>query len=132
MRKVVRTNKAPQPRAAYSQAIVANGFVFLAGQLALNPETNEFELGDIRSETRLALENMRALLEASGSSLHDVERVRVFLADLNDFEGMNEVYRAFFPVDPPVRTTVGVALSRIKVEIDCIAQLQRTRKKKRV
>jgi 2-iminobutanoate/2-iminopropanoate deaminase len=132
MRKVVRTNKAPQPRAAYSQAIVANGFVFLAGQLALNPETNEFELGDIRSETRLALENMRALLEASGSSLHDVVRVRVFLADLNDFEGMNEVYREFFPVDPPVRTTVGVALSRIKVEIDCIAQLQRTRKKKRV
>jgi 2-iminobutanoate/2-iminopropanoate deaminase len=131
MRKVIRTNKAPQPRAAYSQAIVADGFVFLAGQVALNAETNEYVLGDIRSETRLTLENLRALLEASGSSLRDVVSVRVFLADLNDFEGMNEVYQEFFPEDPPVRTTVGVALAKIKVEIDCVAVLKRARKKKR-
>jgi len=131
MRKVIRTKVAPQPRAAYSQAIVANGFVFLAGQLALDPKTNDFVLGDIRSETRLTLENMRALLQASGSSIKDVVSVRVFLADMSDFEGMNEVYREFFPVDPPVRTTVGVTLSKIKVEIECVAVLRRAGKKKR-
>ena len=131
MRKVIRTNKAPQPRAAYSQAIVADGFAFIAGQVALNAETNEYVLGDIRSETRLALENLRALLEASGSSLRDVVSVRVFLADMNDFAGMNEVYQEFFSEDPPVRTTVGVALVKIKVEIDCVAVLSRTQKTKR-
>ncbi len=127
MHKVVRTSLAPRPRGVYSQAIVADGFVFVAGQGPANPETNELELGDIRSETRRTLENIRAILNSAGSSLRDVVRVGVFLADIKDFEAMNSVYRKFFPVDPPARTTVGVELPKIKVEIDCIARLSRRR-----
>ncbi len=130
MRRVIRTSKAPQPRGVYSQAIVADGFVFVAGQASINPETNELELGDIRSEVRRTLENIRAILEAAGSSLREVVRVGVFLADMNDFAAMNEVYRKFFPEDPPARTTVGAELPKIKVEIDCIARVRGTPKGK--
>lgn len=124
MRKVISTSYAPRPRGVYSQAIVANGFVYVAGQGPVNPETNELELGDIRSETRRTLENIRAILEAAGSSLRHVIRVGVFLADITDFAAMNEVYREFFPEDPPARTTVGAQLPRIKIEIDCVALLR--------
>jgi 2-iminobutanoate/2-iminopropanoate deaminase len=127
MRKVVRTTEAPRPRGIYSQAILADGFVFVAGQGAVNPQTNDLELGDIRSETRRTLENIRAILEAAGSSLRDVVRVGVFLADINDFAALNEVYREFFPEDPPARTTVGAQLPKIKVEIDCVARLRKDR-----
>ncbi len=127
MHKVVKTSLAPRPRGVYSQAIVADGFVFVAGQGPISPETNELELGDIRSETRRTLENIRAILNSAGSSLRDVVRVSVFLADIKDFDAMNSVYRNFFPVDPPARTTVGVKLPKIKVEIDCIARLSRRR-----
>jgi 2-iminobutanoate/2-iminopropanoate deaminase len=127
MHKVVKTSLAPRPRGVYSQAIVADGFVFVAGQGPINPETNELELGDIRSETQRTLENIRAILNSAGSSLRDVVRVGVFLADIKDFDAMNSVYRKFFPVDPPARTTVGVDLPKIKVEIDCIARSPRRR-----
>lgn len=123
MRKVVRTTLAPRPRGVYSQAIVADGFVFVAGQGPANPQTNELELGDIRAETQRTLENIRAILIAAGSSLQEVVRVGVFLADIKDFDAMNSVYRKFFPTDPPARTTVGVQLPKIKIEIDCIARL---------
>ncbi len=125
MRKVVRTSDAPQPKGVYSQAIVAQGFVFVAGQACVNPQTNEYEFGDIQSETRRTLQNIRAILEGAGSSLKEVVRVGVFLADMNDFAGMNEVYKQFFPENQPARTTVGAQLSRIKVEIDCIACLRK-------
>jgi 2-iminobutanoate/2-iminopropanoate deaminase len=129
MRKVVRTSEAPQPRGVYSQAIVADGFVFVAGQAAVNPQTNELELGDVRSETRRTLQNIRAILEAAGSSLREVVRVGVFLSDINDFAAMNEVYREFFPEDAPARTTVGAQMPKIKVEIDCIARVRKGRKR---
>jgi 2-iminobutanoate/2-iminopropanoate deaminase len=125
MRKVIRTSEGPQPRGPYSQAIVADGFVFVAGQAPVNPSTNELELGDVGSETRRTLENIRAILEAAGSSLRDVVRVGVFLADIKDFDAMNAVYREFFPQDQPARTTVGAQLPKIKVEIDCIARLSK-------
>ena len=128
MRKVIRTSEGPRPRGPYSQAIVADGFVFVAGQASVNPSTNELELGDVRSETRRTLQNIRAILEAAGSSLRDVVRVGVFLADMKDFDGMNAVYREFFTEDPPARTTVGAQLSKIKVEIDCIARVSKLRK----
>jgi len=127
MRKVIRTLNAPRPRGPYSQAIVAGGFVFVAGQIPVNPETNELELGDIRSQTHRTLENVRRVLEAAGSSLRDIVRVGVFLADLNDFAAVNEVYEKFFPVDPPARSTVGAQLPKIKIEIDCIAQVSKSR-----
>jgi len=126
MRKVVRTREAPQPKGVYSQAIVADGFVFVAGQGAINPQTNQFEYGDVRSEARRTLENIRAILDAASSSLRDVVRVGVFLADMKDFDAMNEVYRQFFPEDPPARTTVGVQLGgKMKIEIDCVARLRK-------
>jgi 2-iminobutanoate/2-iminopropanoate deaminase len=128
MRKVIRTSEGPRPRGPYSQAIVADGFVFVAGQASVNPSTNELELGDVRSETRRTLQNIRAILEAAGSSLRSVVRVGVFLANMKDFDGMNAVYREFFTEDPPARTTVGTQLSKIKVEIDCIARVRKPRK----
>jgi len=130
MRKVILTSTAPTPRGIYSQAIVAGGFVFVAGQAAIDPKTNELELGDIRSEARRKLSNIQAILKAAGSSMRDVVRVGVFLADMNDFGAMNEVYREFFPEDPPARTTVGVQLPKIKIEIDCIARLRKARKRR--
>lgn len=130
MRKVVLSSGAPQPRGVYSQAIVAEGFVFVAGQACVNPQTNEYEYGDIQAETRRTLQNIRAILEAAGSSLQNVVRVGVFLADMKDFAGMNEVYKQFFPEAPPARTTVGAQLLKIKVEIDCIARVGKRGKKR--
>ena len=128
MRKVVRSTDVPRPRGPYSPAIVADGFVFVAGQGPINPRTNELELGDIRLETRRTLENIRAILAAAGSSLREVVRVGVFLSDMKDFDAMNEVYRQFFPEDPPARTTVGAQLPKIKIEIDCIARLRKPKR----
>ena len=127
MRKVVRTPRAPRARGPYSQAIVADGFVFVAGQGPINPESNQLDLGNIRSQTKRTLENLRAILVTAGSSLRDVVRVSVFLADMKDYEAMNEVYRKFFPTDPPARTTVGARLpkTKMKIEVDCIARLPR-------
>ena len=128
MRKVIRTTHAPRPRGVYSQAIVDGDFVFVAGQGPISPVTNELELGDIRSETRRTLANIQAILQAAGCTLRDVVRVGVFLADLKDFDAMNEVFRKFFPEDPPARTTVGCSLPQIKIEIDCIARLPKDRR----
>lgn len=126
MRKVIKTSKAPEPSGVYSQGIVSGDFVFVAGQGSINPESNELELGDIRSETRRVLKNISAILEEAGSSLSNAIRMGVFLADMKDFDGMNEVFREFFPNNPPARTTVGCSLPEIKVEIDCMARLNST------
>ena len=130
MRKVVKSKKAPRPRGPYSPAIVSGGFVFVAGQAAINAETDEMELGDVQAETRRTLENIKAILEAAGSSLKDVVRVGVFLSDMKNFAAMNEIYKEYFPTNPPARTTVGVSMPKIKVEIDCIAQVSKSRKRK--
>ncbi len=128
MRKVIRTPDAPRPRGVYSQAIVADGFVFVAGQIPVNPKTNELELGDVKSEARLTLRNLQAVLQAAASSLRDIVRIGVFLADLKDFAAMNEVFAEFFPEDPPARTTVAATLPKIKIEIDCIARVRKKRR----
>jgi 2-iminobutanoate/2-iminopropanoate deaminase len=127
MRKSIVTPNAPKPTGPYSHAVVADGFIFVAGQGPSNPKTGRMELGDIKSETRRALLNIQAILEAAGCSLKDVVRVGVFLADLQDFESMNDVYREFFQEEQPARTTVGVQLPGIKIEIDCVARLSLAR-----
>lgn len=122
-RETVRTEAAPPAIGPYSQAVKAGGFVFVSGQLPLDPGTGQLIGRDIKQQTRRALENVAAILAASGSSLEKVVRCGVFLKDMNDFGPMNEEYTSFFKDQPPARTTVQVAkLPRdALIEIDAIA-----------
>jgi 2-iminobutanoate/2-iminopropanoate deaminase len=124
MRNAILTDKAPKPLGPYSQAIVDSGLIFVAGQGCTNPATGKLELGDVRSETKRAFENVRAILEAAGSSLDDILKCNVYLRDINDFAAMNEVYATFFKAPFPARTTIqaGALPGGIAVEIDCIAK----------
>jgi len=123
-KKTVSSPEFPKQLGPYSHAVVAGGFVFVAGQGPINPKTQKMELGDIKSETRLELTNISNILKAANSSIDNVVKVSVFLADLNDFEAMNEVYREFFKDNYPARTTVqSVLRSGRKIEIDCIARV---------
>jgi 2-iminobutanoate/2-iminopropanoate deaminase len=126
MREAVSTSGAPAAIGPYSQAIRAGAFVFVSGQIALDPDTGALVPGGVAAETRQALQNLRAVLSASGASLGQVVRTTVFLADLAEFAAMNEVYAGFFPQPPPARATVQVArLPRdARVEIDAIAVLE--------
>jgi 2-iminobutanoate/2-iminopropanoate deaminase len=125
MKRVVKTTEGPAPLAPYSQAIIANGFVFVSGQGPIDPKTGKIVLGDIRSQTKLVLDNIARILEAAGSSLDKAVKCSVFLKEINDFTAMNEVYRTYFKENPPARTTVqaGDIFGGIGVEIDCIATL---------
>ena len=123
-KRVVSSPDFPQPIGPYSEAVVAGGFVFVSGQGPFNTQTQKMELGDIKSETRLELTNISNILKASNSSLENVVKVSVFLADLSDFDAMNEVYREFFKDNLPARTTVqAVLLTKRKVVFDCIARV---------
>jgi 2-iminobutanoate/2-iminopropanoate deaminase len=121
----IATDRAPKAIGPYSQAIRANGFVFLSGQIALDPNTQRVIEGGVAQQTEQVLENLKAVVEAAGSSLHHVVKTTVFLADMNDFAAMNEIYSRYFIRNPPARSTVEVArLPRdARVEIDLIALL---------
>jgi len=123
MREIVSTEHGPKAIGPYSQAVKANGFVFISGQIALNPATGQLVEGGIAEQTERVLENLRGILEAAGSSMHKAVRAGVFLKDMNDFAAMNEVYARYFPTAAPARSTVEVArLPRdVRVEIDLIA-----------
>ena len=123
-RNAILTDKAPRPIGPYSQAIVEDGFIFVAGQGCANPATGKLELGDVRSETKRVFENMRAILEAAGSSLDKVVKCNVYLRDINDFAAMNQVYATMFSAPFPARTTIqaGALPGGIAVEIECIAR----------
>lgn len=109
---------------AYSDAVLVNGFVFVSGQAAVDFVNSKFILGSIEEETRRTLENIKAILEASGSSLNDVVKCTVHLSSIGDFDRYNAVYSEYFPGIKPSRTTVQSVLAEgIKVEIDCIAKL---------
>jgi 2-iminobutanoate/2-iminopropanoate deaminase len=125
MKDVVLTDRGPKPIGPYSQAIRANGFLFVSGQVALDPKTGEMTSTDIRQQTERVLENVKGILEASGSNLHHVVKTTVFLKDINDFATMNEVYARYFTAAPPARSTVPVARlpKDALVEIDVIAAL---------
>ncbi|GBC98097.1 2-iminobutanoate/2-iminopropanoate deaminase [bacterium HR17] len=121
-RQPVQTPNAPTPKAPYSQAIVANGCVFVSGQVAIDPATGEPRHGAFEDELRLALRNLQAILEAAGSSLDKVVKVTVFLADMGNFPKLNEVYREFFSPPYPARTTVQAQPpGGFQVEVECIA-----------
>ena len=123
VRSTVHTDDAPRAIGPYSQAVRAGGFVFCSGQLALDPDTGQLVQGDTKAQTNRALQNIRAVLEAAGSSLEKVVRTTVYLANMNDFGMMNEMYMSFFRENPPARSTVEVSrLPReARVEIDAIA-----------
>lgn len=123
-KRAISSPAFPKPLGPYSHAVTAGGFVFVAGQAPINPQTQQLELGDIRSETRRELENISTILKTSGSSIENVVKVSIHLVDLKDFDAMNEVYREFFKSDYPARTTTQAVLrSGRKIEIDCIAVL---------
>jgi 2-iminobutanoate/2-iminopropanoate deaminase len=112
----------PAPRGPYSPAVRAGDFIFLAGQVPVDPTTDNISPGDIRHETRLVLGNVKRLLEGVGASLADVVKVGVYLADGSEFAQMNEVYAEFFDDSKPARTTIVCRfMADIRIEIDCIA-----------
>ena len=119
----IRTDRAPQAIGPYTQAVKANGMVFASGQIPLDPETMQIVDGDIRVQTERVLKNLKAVLEAAGTSLDRVVKTTVYLSDMNDFTAMNEVYSTYFAVNRPARSTVQAArLPRdARVEIDVIA-----------
>ena len=123
MKEVIATDRGPKAIGPYSQAIRANGFLFVSGQIPLDPATQQLVSGDVRAQTERVLENLKGILEAAGSSLDRVVRATVFLADMNEFAAVNEVYGRYFQTQPPARSTVQVArLPRdARVEIDVIA-----------
>lgn len=123
MKEIIATAKAPKAIGPYSQAVKANGFFFLSGQIPLHPETGEITGRTIEEQTERVLENMQGVLESAGLSLADVVKTTVFVKDLGSFPKMNEVYARYFPDNPPARSTVEVSrLPRdVQVEIEAIA-----------
>lgn len=123
MKQVISTEKAPSAIGPYSQAIRIGNLVFCSGQIPIDPATGEFVSGGIKEQTEQVLKNLTAVLESAGATLQNVVKTTVFLADMNDFAAMNEVYARFFSDNKPARSTVQAArLPRdAKVEIECIA-----------
>jgi 2-iminobutanoate/2-iminopropanoate deaminase len=122
-RQIVRTDKAPKAVGPYSQAVVANGFVFTAGQIPLDPATGETVEGGITEQTQQVLKNLSAVLEAAGTSFEHVVKATVFLTTLDDFQAMNAVYTQYFTDNFPARSTIGnINLPRgARVEIEMVA-----------
>ncbi len=124
-KRIVRTDAAPEAVGPYSQAVVAGGQVYCAGQIALDPTSGTLVAGGIEDQTRQVISNLRSVLASAGAGLEHVAKTTVFLQDLNDLAAMNGAYHEFFPKEPPARTTVEAArLPRdVKIEIDAIAVL---------
>ena len=123
MRKVIYSNEAPKPLGGYSQGVVGGGLIFVSGQLPIDPKTNKFIEQDIKKQTRQIFKNIERILATEGAGLKDILKISVFLLTLNDFKGMDEVFRESFSVEPPARTTSTVKEfpSEVLIEIDVIA-----------
>ena len=123
MKQIVATDRAPKAIGPYSQAVIYNGIAYLSGQIPLDPATGQMVEGDIAVQTERVLENLKAVLEACGSSFGQVLKTTVFLKDMGEFPRMNEVYARYFNENPPARATVEAArLPRdVRVEIEAIA-----------
>lgn len=125
MRDAIRTSTAPSAIGPYSQAVKAGGFVFVSGQIPIDPSTGQIVQGDIATQTHRVITNLREILSAAGSSLDKVVRSTVYLADMGDFAAMNEVYGTYFTTPAPARSTIqaGKLPKDARVEIDVIAAL---------
>ena len=123
MKKKISTDKAPQAIGPYSQAIEANGFVFVSGQIPIDPKTGSLVGGGIREQVKQVMENGKAVLAAAGCGMVHVVKTTIYLRNIGDFAAVNEVYGAYFPAEPPARATVEVSRlpKEAEVEIDFIA-----------
>ena len=123
--KIIETKNAPGAVGAYSQGIVSNGFVYSSGQLPLVPETGELISDDVKKATKQSLENVKAIVEAGGSSVEKIVKVNIFLDDVNDFAAVNEVYAEYFTEHKPARSCVEVANlpKKALIEIEAIAEI---------
>ncbi len=123
MKKVIYSEEAPKPLGVYSQGVFGGGFIFISGQLPVNPKTNEFVEPDIKKQTRQVLKNIEKILAVKGASLKDILKISAFLGSLDNFKEMNEVFKEFFSIEPPARTTSTVKEfpPGVLIEIDAIA-----------
>lgn len=123
VREVIATDKAPGAIGPYSQGIAAGSFVFTSGQLPVDMATGELEINDMKKAAKNSLDNVKAILEASGASMADIVKTTVFLTDMNDFAAVNEVYATYFDAAPPARSCVAVAAlpKGAKIEIEAVA-----------
>lgn len=125
-KEVITTSGAPKPVGAYSQAVKSGNFLFVSGQIPLDPETGKIISGDFREQTRRVLNNIMAILDASGMSAENVIKTNVYMTDLTNFPIVNEVYAEFFKSDPPARAAVEVSKLplNVEIEIECIAETE--------
>ena len=122
MKQPIKTDRAPKAIGPYSQGVRAGGFLFLSGQIPIDPETNEIVNGSTAAQAERVLRNIKTILEDSGATLQDVVKTTLFLADMNDFAEVNEVYGRYFPIEAPARSTVEVGRlpKDVRVEIEAI------------
>ncbi len=123
MKQIIKTLDAAQPVGPYNQAVKVNNMLYVSGQIPLDPKTGELVNGDVQEQTRMVMENMRAILEAAGMDFSNVIKCNIFITDMKEFPKLNEVYGSYFTEDPPARETIQVgALPKfVDVEISCIA-----------
>ena len=123
MKKIHKSDNAPKPLGPYSQAVEANGFVFLAGQIPIDPKTDQVITGDIEKQTTQVMENIKAVLTSAGLNFTNVLKTTIFLTDLGDFNKVNAIYGKYISEMPPARTTIQVAAlpKAVNVEIEMIA-----------
>ncbi len=126
MKEIINTDKAPKTIGPYSQAVKANGFIFVSGQIPIDPDTNDLVKGDVAEQTRQVIKNIKNIIEASGSGLEDVVKTTVYLRDLKKFGDMNRAYNEFFTTLFPARATVEVSNlpKGADIEIDAVAVIR--------
>ena len=124
--EIITTSGAPKPVGVYSQAVKSGNFLFISGQIPLDPETGEIVSGDFKEQARRVLRNIMAILDASGMSAENVVKTNVYMTDLSNFSIVNEVYAEFFKSDPPARAAVEVSRLplNVEIEIECIAETE--------
>jgi 2-iminobutanoate/2-iminopropanoate deaminase len=125
-RKIIKTSEAPQAIGPYSQAVEAGGFVFVSGQIPIDPKTGEISKADIRTQAMLIMNNARAILTSAGCDMRSVVKATIYLKNMTDFAAVNEVYGGFFPSEPPARSTVEVSglPKGVAIEMDFIARTE--------